>query len=227
MIPWEAIDTVLLDMDGTLLDLNYDNTLWNRLLPLRYSETHGLSEEAARSHLFSHMHEHRGQLTFYCLDHWAEFTSIDIIALHRELTQLVRFRPNAERFLRWLRREGKRALLVTNAHRDSLRVKDAHSGLVALLDEDISCHDYGSPKETRAFWERLMREHPYDPARTLLIDDNDSVLRAAADFGIRYLLTIEQPDSARAARAELNFPAFNDFHEILPHGSHHEVPVHG
>jgi putative hydrolase of the HAD superfamily len=183
---------------------------------MRYSQAHGLSEEAARSHLFSHMHEHHGQLTFYCLDHWAEFTNIDIISLHRELVQLIRFRPNAERFLRWLRRNGKRALLVTNAHRDSLNVKDAHSGVVALLDADISCHDYGTPKETRVFWEQLLVKHPYEPERTLLIDDNDSVLRAAADFGIRHLLTVTQPDSRRAARDGLNFPAFNDFLEILP-----------
>ena len=25
LVPWDTIDTVLLDMDGTLLDLNYDN----------------------------------------------------------------------------------------------------------------------------------------------------------------------------------------------------------
>ena len=37
MIDWDRIDTVLLDMDGTLLDLHYDNTLWNELLPARYS----------------------------------------------------------------------------------------------------------------------------------------------------------------------------------------------
>ena len=218
MIRWEAIDTVLLDMDGTLLDLHYDNTLWNQLLPTRYSEAHRLSEEAARSHLFSHMHEHHGQLTFYCLDHWAEFTSINIVGLHEELVELIRFRPNAERFLLWLRNNGKRSLLVTNAHRDSLSVKDAHSGIVRLLDADISCHDYGTPKETRAFWESLMREHPYDPERTLLIDDNDSVLRAAAEFGIRHLFTVQQPDSGRAARDGLNFPSFNDFLEILPDG---------
>ena len=218
MIRWEAIDTVLLDMDGTLLDLHYDNTLWNQLLPTRYSEAHRLSEEAARSHLFSHMHEHHGQLTFYCLDHWAEFTSINIVGLHEELVQLIRFRPNAERFLLWLRNNGKRALLVTNAHRDSLSVKDAHSGIVGLLDSDISFHDYGSPKESRAFWESLMHEHPYDPERTLLIDDNDSVLNAAAEFGIRHLFTVQQPDSRRAARDGLNFPSFNDFLEILPDG---------
>ena len=37
------IDTVLLDMDGTLLDLHYDNHFWLEHLPQRYAELHGIS----------------------------------------------------------------------------------------------------------------------------------------------------------------------------------------
>lgn len=216
MIDWDLIDTVLLDMDGTLLDLYYDNTLWNHLLPERYGAQHALSPEAARSHLFSHMHEHHGTLTFYCLDHWAEFTGLDIVALHHELDNLVRYRPSAELFLDWLKASGKRAMLVTNAHRASLAVKDSRCGVTARLDVNVSCHDYGAPKESPVFWEALMAEHPFDPARTLLIDDNHHVLQAAGRFGIRHLLTISQPDSGRPVRGGLDYPAFNDFRELLP-----------
>jgi HAD superfamily hydrolase (TIGR01509 family) len=218
MVSWDSIDTVLLDMDGTLLDLHYDNTLWNERLPARYSEAHDLSLEAARSHLFSHMREHHGQLKFYCLDFWAEFTGVDIVGLHREqaLTELIRFRPGAELFLDWLKRNGKRSLLVTNAHRASLDVKDAFAGVTSRLHGAVSCHDYGAPKESDEFWRRLALEHPFDPERTLFIDDNDSVLRSAARHGIRHLVTVTQPDSRRPPRDGLNFPAFNDFLEILP-----------
>lgn len=216
MIDWNAIDTVLLDMDGTLLDLCYDNTLWNHLLPERYAAAHELSEEAARSHLFSHMHEHYGTLTFYCLDRWAEFTGLDIVALHEELVELIRYRPSAELFLDWLKARGKRSVLVTNAHRDSLTVKHSRSGVMNKLDAHVSCHDYGAPKEERKFWTRLMHEHPFDPERTLFIDDNDNVLAAAGEFGIRHLLTVRQPDLARPLRDGLNYPAFNDFRELLP-----------
>ena len=46
-LPWHAIDTVLLDMDGTLLDLHYDNHFWMEHLPQRYAELHGVSQAMA------------------------------------------------------------------------------------------------------------------------------------------------------------------------------------
>ncbi len=216
MIDWDAIDTVLLDMDGTLLDLYYDNTLWNELLPERYGALHALTPAEARERLLAHMRQHHGTLNFYCLDYWAEFTGLDIVGLHEELTALIRYRPSALHFMGWLRQRGKRALLVTNAHRDSLRVKNLHANVVDHLDADISCHDYGAPKESADFWNALMAAHPFDPHRTLFIDDNHHVLGAAAAFGIRHLLTVVQPDSGQPHRQNLDYPAFNDFRELLP-----------
>tara|TARA_B100000029_G_C17370927_1_gene886116 strand:+ start:251 stop:919 length:669 start_codon:yes stop_codon:yes gene_type:complete len=216
MVDWQTIDTVLLDMDGTLLDLRYDNTLWNELVPERYSLAQGLELNAARQTLFAQMSELRGDLLFYCLDHWASYTELDIVGLHRELAHLISYRPNAERFLNQVRAAGKRSLLVTNAHRDSLRVKDQHSDLIEKLDKDISCHDYGAPKEDPRFWARLRREHRYDPQRTLLIDDNAAVLEAAEQSGIRHLITVARPDSGRPARTGLSHRAIHDFEEIMP-----------
>ncbi|MFP6836876.1 MAG: GMP/IMP nucleotidase [Pseudomonadales bacterium] len=218
MVVWDRIDTVLLDMDGTLLDLHYDNTLWNHLVPARYSKAADLPLETARNVLFEHMRQIRGQITFYCLDHWAEFTGLDIVSLHHELTELISYRPHAEEFLYRLQAHGKRVVLVTNAHRGSLQVKNAHSDITSKLNADVSSHDYGIPKEASPFWARLIDEQRYDPEKTLLIDDNDSVLNSARDFGIRHLLTVTQPDSSRPPREALNFPTFNDFREIAPDG---------
>jgi len=215
LISWDAIDTVLLDMDGTLLDLAYDNVLWSRALPERFSAAHDWPLENATEHLLNHMAERKGELEFYCLDYWAEFTGLDIIALHHELAALIRYRPNAQAFLEHLVLLERRSVLVTNAHRDSLDVKNRHADLTARLDAVVSCHDYGAPKESSAFWHALMAEHPFDPGRTLLIDDNAAVLDSAAEFGIAHLLTIAQPDSKRPPREDLKHPALADFRDLM------------
>jgi putative hydrolase of the HAD superfamily len=104
---------------------------------------------------------------------------------------------------------------VTNAHRDSLAVKNRHTNLEPMLDAVVSCHDYGAPKESDEFWQALMREHPFDPARTLLIDDNDAVLDSAVSFGVAHVLTVAQPDSQRPPREGLRHPAVEDFRDLM------------
>ncbi|NJN52339.1 MAG: HAD hydrolase-like protein [Gammaproteobacteria bacterium] len=203
MIDWTEIDTVLLDMDGTLLDLEFDNVLWNQRLPERFAIERAMTTEAARDHLFAHMRDTRARLEFYCLDYWAKFTALDIVGLHRELKHLIRYRPSAAEFVTGLHRSGKRAVLVTNAHRDSVAIKDGVTGLLATLHRNVSSHDFAVPKEDPAFWHQLGLIEPFDPQRTLLIDDNADVLDSAASHGIRHLRTIAQPDSGRPRRDAL------------------------
>ncbi len=216
VIAWHDIDTVLLDMDGTLLDLNYDNVLWGQRLPEQYAARHGITPAQARAVLDHHFTRTRHTLEHYCLDHWARLTDIDLLALHRDLVHLVRYRGHAEAFMAQLKRSGRRAILVTNAHRNGLSIKDAQIGLTQQLDHAVSSHDLRAPKEAAAFWTQLAAMHPFDPQRTLLIDDNAAVLDAAGTHGIAHLITVSQPDSARRARTDLTHRAFNTFDEIMP-----------
>jgi putative hydrolase of the HAD superfamily len=216
MLDWTRIDTVLLDMDGTLLDLEFDNTLWNHRLPERYAERNRISHDDAREQLFAHMRQTRTRLEFYCLDYWARYTQLDIVGLHVELSHLIRYRPQARSFLDALERHGKRILMVTNAHRDSLAIKDRMTGVVARLHRAVSSHDFSVPKERPEFWARLAELEPFDPSRTLLIDDNADVLDSAAAHGIAHLRTIAQPDSARPPRTSLRHAAIDRFEDVMP-----------
>ena len=51
MLPWSKIDTVMFDMDGTLLDLHFDSFFWLKLLPEHFGKHHGVSEEQALAHV--------------------------------------------------------------------------------------------------------------------------------------------------------------------------------
>ena len=216
MLPWTEIDTVLLDMDGTLLDLNYDNTLWNEHVPAMFAALNDMTVAEAHDHLYGAAAGRRRKLDYYSLDYWETTTRLDIDALHRELKHLIEYRRNALAFLTRLQQTGRRAVIATNAHRRSLAVKNEVTDIVDKVDACHSAHDFGAPKEDRRFWEALALSEPFDIARTLFIDDNLHVLDAASDYGIRHLVTIAQPDSGIAPRSDLPYRAIGDFHEIMP-----------
>ncbi len=194
-LPWNAIDTVLLDMDGTLLDLHFDNHFWLEHLPQRYAELHGISRQQADDELLPLFHAHAGQLNWYCTDFWSRELKLSVRELKREVAHLIALRPDADTFLAAIRAAGKRVVLITNAHRDSLSLKLERIELAPYFDRLISSHDYGFPKEDQQFWFALQQDFPFEPARSLFIDDSLPILRSARQYGIAHLLGVRQPDS--------------------------------
>ncbi len=218
MIDWSQIDTVLLDMDGTLLDLHYDNYFWQQYMPRRYAEIHRRDAAESHSQLNRQIEGARGTLAWYCVDHWSEQLKLDIPALKQEVAHMIRMRPYVEDFLSRLHHSDKHVVLVTNAHRKVLDIKLSRTDIGRWFDEMVVSHDYRVPKEDLRFWHRLHATHPFEPGRTLLIDDNESVLDAARRYGVAHLLTLLQPDSKADKRLETRFPGIHHFDEIMPDG---------
>ncbi len=216
MIDWSAIDTVLLDMDGTLLDLHFDNYFWLTHLPERFAEHHGIQPDEATRQLHQRFNEKRGTLDWYCLDYWSQQLAMDIRSMKKEIRHLIRERPHALAFLQWLGNAGIQRVLITNAHPDSLSLKLSVTGIEPLLDIIISSHDYRSPKEAPLFWQKLQQQVPFDKTRTLFIDDSEAVLNAAHKFGIEHLYSIAQPDSQQDHCPNSAFPVIHHFDDTLP-----------
>ncbi len=216
MIDWRAIDTVFLDMDGTLLDLHFDNVFWLNHLPRRYAEHHGLCPDEVSRRLHQLFRDKRGTLEWYCLDFWSRSLALDIAALKVEIQYLIAERPHALNFLKQLKAAGKQRCLITNAHPKSLALKLSLTGIGSELDLILSSHQFGYPKEDQRFWRALQGFAPFDPGRSLFIDDSISVLKAAEHYGIRHLLAIVQPDSKAQPVDTGHFAAIHHFDEIFP-----------
>jgi len=200
---WSAIRTVCLDMDGTVLDLRFDNLFWLEALPLRWGERHGVPAEEAMTRLRTRFDAKRGTLEWYCVDHWSEELDFDIAALKSELREHIRYLPGAVEFLDAVRALGKRLLLTTNAHPISLAVKERHTGLARHFDTLVSSHEFGVPKESVEFWARLAEHHGVDPVSTLFVDDSAAVLEAARAAGVHAVYQLLRPDSTQPPRAPL------------------------
>lgn len=216
---WDQVDIVLLDMDGTLLDLRFDNYFWLELVPERFAQRHRLTLDAARHELTPRFVAKQGTLDWYCTDFWSRELDLDIAGLKREISARVGFLPGAEQFLVRLRQHarqrGMRTVLMTNAHRDSLDIKAGRTNLTSYFDAVVSSHQYGVPKEAPEFWTRAQAELQFDPARALFVDDSLAVLRAARQHGIAQIFAISKPDSAQEQRQIAEFPAVAAIIDLL------------
>ncbi|PLX61376.1 GMP/IMP nucleotidase [Sedimenticola selenatireducens] len=216
MIDWNQIDTILLDMDGTMLDLHFDNYFWLEHVPRRYAESRGFSLERAKAELLSRYQSVEGTLEWYCVDHWSRELGLDIALLKAEVDHLIAVHPHVVDFLESARSWEKRIVLVTNAHQKALALKMERTKLQGYFDAVVCSHDLGLPKEEPTFWDKFQQIEPFEKSRALFVDDSLSVLESARDYGIAWLIRVLKPDTRGPARESEGFMAIEDFSAILP-----------
>ncbi len=223
MLDWSKITTVLLDMDGTILDLHFDTYFWLEHLPKRYSEATGISQAEAKQKLVEHYQEVTGTIAWYCLDYWAEQTKMPIKTLKREIQHLIKLREDADEFLVALRETGREIILVTNAHPDALSLKIERTQLDKYFDKLYSTHEFGATKESQLLWQRLHTKQPFALDNTLFVDDSLPILKSAQRFGIQHLLAVANPDSQQPNNVITEFPAITNFKTLVADIRQHPV----
>ena len=215
MLDWSKISTVLLDMDGTILDLHFDNHFWLHHLPLRYSQFHNVSLDEAKNSLLDHYKKVEGTIDWYCLDYWAEQTQLSINELKREVQHLIQLRRDAHDFLVALKESGRDVVLVTNAHPDSLSLKIERTALDKYFDTLYSTHEFGVTKESQLLWQRLQEKHGFELESTLFVDDSIVILDSAKEYGIKHLLAVANPDSKQDSKVINDYPSITDYGVLL------------
>ena len=200
-IDWRSIDDVLLDMDGTLLDLHYDATFWLNNVHSIVANLTGEPEHVIQERFHRELKKHEGTLAWYCTDYWADFFGIDLIEAKQQLAHLIRFRPHAEQFLNVLNSLPLRTLIATNAHPDVIQLKLNVVPLEDMVDGIVSSHQYGVAKEHPDFWRALFDEYAINPDRALFMDDSSKVLDAADRAGVREVVEIRHPNLSEPPRS--------------------------
>ena len=214
-IDWRSIDDVLLDMDGTLLDLHYDATFWLNNVHSIVANLTGEPEHAIQERFHRELKKHEGTLAWYCTDYWADFFGIDLIEAKQQLAHLIRFRPHAEQFLQALNSLPLRTLIATNARPDVIQLKLNVVPLADMVDGIVSSHQYGVAKEHPDFWRALFDEYAINPDRALFMDDSPKVLDAADRAGVREVVEIRHPNLSEPPRTTWR-QGIDDFDVLFP-----------
>jgi len=215
-VNWNEIDTVLLDMDGTILDRHFDDHFWLEHVPKRYAALHGLPLEETRQELYRMFRSQENTLNWTDLDYWSDRLGMDIPRLKEEVDHLIAVHPFVIDFLLFLRHHGKGVHLVTNAHSKTLALKMKKTRVGPYFDTIISAHELGLPKEDTAFWGELRKRIPFEPARTMLGEDSETNLGTAAAYGIRYLIFVSGSSSALPPKPSAEYTSVRTFAELIP-----------
>ena len=202
-------------MDGTLLDLHFDNYFWLEYVPQCYAKKNKIEPDKAHEKLMAQYKSVEGTMDWYCLDYWTEQLDLDIVLLKEQVAHLIQVHPHVFDFLDKLKKMNIQRILVTNAHQKSLDLKLRKTPIGNYLDEIITSHEYGLPKEDIELWSKLQEKIHFNPKTTALIDDNTDILQSAQQFGILQLLAISLPDSKKGRKTINNFPAIDNFREVL------------
>jgi len=216
LIDWTQIDEILLDLDGTLLDLNFDLHFWLEYLPIIYSEKHKIRIEDAKNTLLKMLDAEIGTLNWYCLDFWRNKLDLDIVQLKRNVSHLIQVHPNVDEFLTQAKLINKKIYLVTNAHRKTIKLKMQATKIEQYFDDIISSHDFGFAKQEQHFWHELTRNIGLIKERAIFFDDSKDVLNAARKFNIGQIIAISKPSSKLDAKEVSGFINIENFSQVMP-----------
>lgn len=209
------IQSVLLDMDGTLLDKYFDDYFWEHLLPEKYASRHSISFGRAKDELLMKYKRHEGTLNWTDIDFWSRELELDIPALKEQIRHLIEVHPHVEDFLKLLKKHRKKVFLVTNAHIKVLDLKMRKTDIGRYFDTCITSFETGHPKEDIRFWQKAEGGLGFDRERSFFIDDTEEILRTARRFGIRCSVYKAKASSRKKPAISKDFPTITDFKELM------------
>ncbi len=202
-------------MDGTLLNLEFDNEFFSEFLPTQYALAKGVPKNVAQKDLFARYKAVEDTLQWFDIEYWGRELGLDVVGLTEQQSHKVSLHPDACAFLKHIPALGKPASLITNAHHSTLKIKVQRTGSDRYLKKMLCSSEVGAPQHHPKFWDYAQKEIGYNPTRTLFVDDSEKVLLAAREHGIRYLLHRSKPSTVAPPLPSDKFHSIEDFNPLM------------
>lgn len=200
MIDFDAYDSYVFDLYGTLIDIRTDEhavSTWEKW-------TEWLDEHGYRHAATEEMHE-----TFFSEDkaareyaraNWGfEYPEIDVVPIYESMfrkygnpeemlkvemleemgyafrsasREYMRLFPGVREFIAKVHKAGKRVYLLSNAQKCYTWPEIVYFGLDKILDDILISSDERCMKPDRSFFDRLASKHHFDVTRTIMFGDS-------------------------------------------------------
>lgn len=169
------IKVISFDLDGTLIDWTFAESLWFDGISRLYAERWGLNPEKARQEITRRYDKvGMGRLEWYDIKYWwKEFgLSGSCMDLVEQCRSNVRTYPEVHEVLEKLHRRFK-LMVITNGARELAEVEIEQVGLKDYIDWMFSAtSDFGLVKKTGEFYSKVLKAVGVSPAEVAHVGDN-------------------------------------------------------
>lgn len=217
-INWSEIETVMLDMDGTLLDKHFDDYFWEEHIPTVYAKENAMNFWDAYEELMGKYRSKEGTLEWTDINYWSKELRLNIAEQKSKMNHLIQVHPYVIDFLKFCKQKEKEVYLVTNAHSKTLAIKMANTEIATYFDKIVCSEEIGVAKENPNFWEKLEKMFSINRNKCLLADDNELVLESAEKYGIKKLIFVAKSSSTKPIVYSKKFPSIVFFKELMTTG---------
>jgi HAD superfamily hydrolase (TIGR01549 family) len=169
------VKVVSFDLDGTLIDWTFANSLWFEGISKRYAERWGLNQDEALREI-TRRYDGVGieRLEWYDINYW--WKEFDLGRSWRDLVERCRSNvmayPEVHEVLEELHRRFK-IMVITNGVRELAEVEIEQAGLNDYIEWMFSAtSDFGLVKKTGEFYLDILRTIGASPAEVVHIGDN-------------------------------------------------------
>ncbi|MCX5867006.1 MAG: HAD family hydrolase [Proteobacteria bacterium] len=178
----KKVKIISFDLDGTLVDFEFNELVWHQGIPEKYAEKHNLDFESARGRVRAEYDRVTdGGLSWYDIRHWFNFFGLP--GTHDELFE--RFRhsirtfPEVKEVMKKLQGMGYEMVLTTNSSREFLTIELQETGLAPYFSRIFSAtSDFRMVKKVPEFYRQILG---------LLGTDEKSVIHVGDHWKFDYL----------------------------------------
>ena len=191
----KVMKNFLIDLDGVILNLDYDNFFWQKHIPKVYAELHKISFKDAclvTKQIFNYK---RKTKDWYDIDYWSNMLNVDIKKEKEDNIEKIDIMKGAVEFLESLVKKNKNLFLITNAHEKTLKIKLKKYNIKKYFKDIICSHQLSYIKEEIQFWYILKNKLNISFKNSVLIEDTLDNLIAAHSAGLENLIYISKEES--------------------------------
>ena len=210
MVKLNSTTAILSDLDGVILNLDYDIKFWESWLPEHVASQSNQSLEETKAKIQAEIDTQRGTLNFYDLNYWDDLLNIDCMKVIKEQEEKCSYLEGSYEALQRLSTLKNPKHILTNGDPRLQEYKAEIQNFLEFFDSIFYSMHAGYPKERREFWALARHNLNLNFEDAIFIDDNFKVVTAAAKAGIKQVVWITPGKNRILQNGVETFPSLAD-----------------